>query len=430
MTPHPPIVHAILRAVLEAADPARAVDRSLQATPIPAGPVALLALGKAATGMAAAAIERLGPRIVGGVVVGVPEHIARFDPAGLPIRALPADHPLPTARNVTAAEVLLAEAGAVGPDTTALVLISGGGSAQLTLPAGDLTLEDIRAVTNALLRAGASIDELNAVRKHLDRLKGGQLARALSGAGRVEALVLSDVLGDRLDVISSGPTAPDPTTYAQAIEVLTRRGVTPPDRVLTHLQAGAHGRVPETPKPGDPACERVRHRVIANNAAAVAAAADALRGQGWSVQTRTGVTGEAAEAGRALARDLAQGPPRSIVWGGETTVRVGDAPGVGGRNQELALAAAVALEGQDGVLVMSLGTDGVDGPTDAAGAVVTGQTAGAMRRAGVDPARALARHDAHPALDAAGALLRTGPTGTNVNDITVGLRLGPGGGVG
>lgn len=408
----------VVRAVLDAADPARAVDRAWPGDLEP--PVVLIAFGKASVAMGEAAARRLGPGLARGVVVGVPERIAAYAPPP-GVEVLPADHPLPTERNARAGEAIERVARSVGPGETALVLVSGGGSAQLTLPPAGVPLGDVRALTDALLRAGATIGELNAVRKHLDRLKGGRLAVLLAGAGRAEALVLSDVLGDRLDVISSGPTAPDPTTYAEALAVLAGRGVPAPDSVRAHLEAGARGEHAETPKPGDPAVERVRHRVIANNAVAVGAARAAIEGLGVPVRVRTGVVGAAADRGRELAAELA-GPPGAVVWGGETTVTVGEATGVGGRNQELALAAAIELDGRPGV-VLAFGTDGVDGPTDAAGAVVDGRTCGRIRAAGLDPGAALRAHDSHRALDAAGALVRTGPTGTNVNDIAVGVRV-------
>ncbi|MEZ6319130.1 MAG: DUF4147 domain-containing protein [Phycisphaerales bacterium] len=417
------IARDLVRAVLDAADPARAVDRAWTPDLDRPDRVVLIAYGKASVTMADAAARRLGTRLARGVVVGVPERLRAYAPPP-GVEALPADHPLPTDRNVRAGEALEPLARSVGPAETALVLVSGGGSAQLTLPAGALTLEDIRTTTDALLRAGATIDELNTVRKHLDRLKGGHLAAMLGAADRVEALVLSDVLGDRLDVISSGPTAPDPTTYADALAVLASRGVPAPVPVLAHLEAGVRADHPETPKPGDRAVERVRHTVIANNAGAVRAGEAFCASMGYEVRARTGITGEAADHGWDLADELAGvAEGTAIVMGGETTVEVGSASGLGGRNQELALAAALGIEGHPGSVVIAFGTDGIDGPTDAAGAAVDGRTADAIRDAGVDPDRSLRNHDSFPALGVAGALIRTGPTGTNVNDIVVGLRV-------
>ncbi len=323
-------------------------------------------------------------------------------------------------------------------DETLLVLLSGGASAMLCLPREGVGLADIAAVTDALLRAGAPIEELNAVRKHCEVLKGGGLAAA-SGAGRVLTLVLSDVLGDRLDVIGSGPTAPDPTTFAEALAVLERRDLLDISSAVTGmLQKGCAGEQPETVKPGDELWERVESRVVGNNRLAVDAAVRACRRAGYRVVDRQdSVEREAAEIGKKLAaRALecaAEGARTNaaIVWGGETTVTVGDSAGTGGRNQELALAAAIELAASGlphaetahapGITIMSLATDGRDGPTDAAGAVVDEQTCARIRAAGMDPIDAMHRHDSHSALDAAGALIRTGPTGTNINDVMLAL---------
>jgi hydroxypyruvate reductase len=290
-------------------------------------------------------------------------------------------------------------------------------------PRAGLGLGDLAALTDGLLRSGASIEEINCVRKHCEGVKGGQLAR-LAGAARVEVFVLSDVLGDRLDVISSGPMAADPTTFGDAVAVMERRGLAGGHRAVMELLArGVAGELEETPKPGDAVFDRVRHRVIANNGAAVGAAAESLGGAGRAVvEVRTLVEGEAADRGRELGRRvLGLWPGDAVVWGGETTVTVGDAGGRGGRNQELALAAALEIEGSGGA-VMSLATDGVDGPTDAAGGIVDGASAGAMRAAGVDGAGALTGHDSWRALRACGGLIETGATGTNVNDVMVGVR--------
>lgn len=370
----------------------------------------------------------------------------------------PADHPIPTARNVEAAGRLLAwltEGGRDEPDQSGdlVVLLSGGASAMLCTPREPLTLEQLGRMTDALLRSGASINELNAVRKHLELLKGGGLLRAALGSrggeggrSRVVTLVLSDVLGDPLDVIGSGPTSPDPTTFADAIAVLERYGLAGEVPAATDLlERGRAGRIPETLKPEDPECAHAEHHVIGNNRLAIDAACAEAERLGYDVsERREMVEGEAAVVGRELARAAlhlrdtartsasARTPARAcLVWGGETTVKVGDAPGLGGRNQELALAAACELANtgpasghtaeSPAITIISLATDGRDGPTDAAGAVVDGSTCARISAAGLDAADALGRHDSHPALDAAGALLRTGLTGTNVNDVMVAL---------
>ena len=408
----------------------------------------IVSIGKASAAMASAAVGELGERARGVVGVGlgggggVPSlargalRVGDWSGAGERLGAgewLVADHPVPSERNVAAATRVLEFVRRVPSEETLLVLLSGGASAMLCLPREPLTLGDVAAVTEALLRAGAPIEELNAVRKHCEVLKGGGMAAARGGcgAGRIVTLVLSDVLGDRLDVIGSGPTAPDPTTFAGALAVLERRGVLEASPAMTALlRRGAAGGEPETVKPGDLLWARVENRVIGNNRLAIDAAAAACRAAGYAVVAcREGVEGEAAAVGRALAAEARRlatetgegGARGAIVWGGETTVTVGDATGLGGRNQELALAAAMELDGVEGITVLSLATDGRDGPTDAAGGVVDGSTAGAMRAAGFGPAEALTRHDSYRALAAAGALVTTGPTGTNVNDVMVAL---------
>ncbi len=385
----------------------------------------LLGGGKAAAAMAAALEELLGPRVAGGVVSVKYGHVV---PTAR-VRVLEAGHPLPDAAGVAAAEEVLALAREAGPEDLVLVLISGGGSALLTAPARGITLEDKTAVTRLLLDAGAPIGELNAVRKHLSRIKGGQLARALAPARSV-ALILSDVLGNPLDVIASGPTVPDLTTFGDALEVLRRRHLLEvvPAAVREVLQAGAAGRLPETPKPGDPVFTLTRAVIIGDIRQALAAAAEEARTQGFRpVLLSESVEGEArvvgAELGR-LAREARAGrfgpPPLCLLQGGETTVTV-RGRGRGGRNQEVALGAALEVAGIPGVLVLSAGTDGTDGPTDAAGAVADGTTLERARARGLDPHDALARNDAYPFFAALGDLVITGPTLTNVNDLMLAL---------
>ena len=409
-----------IRAALAAANPTLAVHNALKDHP-EIRPTALFATGKASIAMAIAAVDRLGP--MPGVVSCVPEHEA--DHALPPqIAVLPADHPLPTQRNLHAADAVEQLARNLKETDTLLACISGGGSAHLASPAEGLTLTDLRDTTNALLRAGATINELNAVRKHCERLKGGNLARLASPA-TIYCLVISDVIGDHLDTISSGPFAPDQSTYASALNTLGSRGVTN-QAVHAHLLRGAKGEPPETPKPGDPCFDRVAAHIIASNKVCVTAAAHAAEELRYApIHVRADHTGAAADLGRELACIALEyqpdhpDDPAAIIVGGETTVDVQGASGLGGRNQEVALAAAIALEGTKNISLLSFGTDGIDGPTDAAGGLVDGDTATKIRHAGIDPQDALARHDSHTALHAADALIRTGPTGTNVNDIAV-----------
>lgn len=413
---------AIWQAALDAGDPgplvrsalARAVDLET------AHRVIVLGCGKAGGAMARAVEHVLGDRIADGFVV-VKDGYTRPTRS---IRLAEARHPVPDARGETASATLLDLARRAGPDDVVLFLVSGGGSALTPAPAPPVTLPEKQSVTRLLLEAGATIGDLNAVRKHLSRFKGGQLARAAAPA-RIVTLALSDVIGDPLDVIASGPTAPDPTTFADALAVLERRGVV--DRVAMsvrdRLAAGARGELQETPKPGDPVFTRVANLVIGNNAlvtdAAVAAAAEiGLRPQ---FLTRS-LEGEARVVARELigrARALPGGA--CLIAGGETTVTV-TGSGRGGRCQEFALAAAIAIEGQDDVVVLAAGTDGTDGPTDAAGAVVDGATVARGRATGVDAERSLEDNDAYAFLRATGDLIVTGPTNTNLLDLYVIVR--------
>jgi glycerate-2-kinase len=385
-----------------------------------AGPVLVVAVGKAAAAMAGAACDVAG--VDGWAIVpqaAVPGRAGRVTVAG-------ASHPIPDAAGVAATAELLGRVRQASAETLVVALVSGGASALMVAPGDGITLADKQAVTRALLRAGADIGALNTVRKHLSRVKGGGLARAAQRAAGLWTLVLSDVIGDDLATIASGPSVADPTTFADAGAALDRYvpAGEQPAAVRARLAAGRAGQVPETVKPGDPVLARVRTEVLAGNRTAVAAAAAEARRRGY----RTAVVGEplagdAATAGRALAARLLAEPgdgPVAVVAGGETTVEVVGV-GLGGRSQHLALAAALVLAGHPGA-VLAAGTDGVDGPTDAAGALVDGDTAAALRRAGIDPEATLRATDSHHALDAVGALVRTGPTGTNVADLALALR--------
>lgn len=412
------LAEAVVRRVLEAASPGPAL-RKVWREPRP-GPVTVIAVGKASAGLARTGAELVGARLRRGLAITPPE-----DAPGL-ARALPgwevlaADHPLPTDRNVSAAGRALEVARSCGREETLVVLVSGGGSSHLTLPAPGVSLGEIVRVTRDLQRSGATINELNAVRKHVEVLKGGGLAAAC-GAGALEAYILSDVMGDRLDVIASGPTVADSTTFADAMAVLGRRGIDVPRSVRERLERGAAGGTEETLKAGDPRLANCRATIMGNNGTAVDAACGAVRGLGVEViAVRQGVEGEAAEIGRDLGRELAGLPgagARAIVLGGEPTVTVGAAGGAGGPSQELALSAAKEIDGHEGSLVLAFSTDGRDGPTDAAGALVDSETWG--RAGGMDAERALAEHNSRDALGRAGALLVTGPTGTNVNHVVV-----------
>jgi len=387
--------------------------------------VAVLGAGKAALAMAGTLEPRLaGVPFAGAVTVphGYPEALPESERAPERIAVRTAGHPTPDGASAQAAREAEATAAALGPDDLLVALVSGGGSALWAAPAAGVSLADVQETARLLLAAGAEIAAVNAVRKHLTRLGGGGLARAAAPAD-VLAFVLSDVPGDDPATVASGPAAPDPTTFADAVAALVEAGIweAVPEAVRQRLEAGRRGALPETVKPGDSVLDCVRAHLVGSNATARAEAAQVAERLGYAVRQREApVVGEAREAGRALASDaLALPPGACLVAGGETTVTVrGD--GRGGRNQELALAAALALDGADrAVLVLSAGTDGVDGPTDAAGAWATADTATRARTLGYDPADHLARNDSYPLFDALGQLLRTGPTHTNVMDVQV-----------
>ncbi len=419
------LVREFFDAALAAVDPARAVERHfgsveqrLEREGIDR--VRLVAVGKAAWPMARQAQARLGGRLVEGVVLT--RHGQAPDRAAPPLEVLEGGHPLPDAGSVAGTAAVCRVLRAAEPGTLVLFLISGGGSALLVAPAGALSLEQQQQATDELLRCGAEIDEINAVRKHLSAIKGGQAARLAAPAG-VLSLIVSDVIGDRLDVIASGPTAPDPSTYAEALEVLRRHRIS--DRVapavIAHLEQGAAGDLPETPGPGDPLFAAVENFLVASNTLAVEAAVEAARRSGWHAETGArDVRGEAREVGVEMARD-ALGRRRGsccTVSGGETTVHV-RGPGRGGRNMELALAFAMEIAGAESITLLSAGTDGSDGPTDAAGAIVDGQTVPRALARGLDPRTYLERNDSYEFFRRAGGLLITGPTNTNVMDLQI-----------
>ncbi len=386
----------------------------------PAGRVVVVGAGKASGAMAAALEDVLGDRLHDGYVVVKDGYMVPTRKVTL----VEAGHPVPDPRGEDAARTILERAQHAAEEDVVFVLISGGGSALLPAPVPPVTLDEKRAMTRLLLGAGATITELNAVRKHVSFIKGGQLARAAAPA-RVVTLVLSDVIGDPLDVISSGPTAPDSSTFATAVEVLRRRGVwdAVAPAIRARLEAGLRGAIDETPKPGDRIFSRVSHHVIGNNALVTDAAVARAAALGFpSTLLTRALEGEAREVARDLvtrARRLSA--PAGLVAGGETTVTV-HGPGRGGRCQELALAAAIELDGSSDVVLLAGGTDGTDGPTDAAGGIVDGGTVARLRAAGVDPRAALDANDAHAALAASGDLLVSGPTCSNLLDLYLVLR--------
>lgn len=419
---------ACLEAGLAAADAeALTVDALVrEGNPWPAAREILLAgFGKAALGMARGAVRVCKERIATGLIL-VPHGFTGAPPRG--VRVVAGAHPLPDPAGVSGARELRALVERASQRRLPLLcLVSGGGSSLLTLPPEDLALEEIREVTARLLEAGAGIAEVNCVRKHLDRLKGGQLAR-LAAPAPVLGLILSDVIGDPLDAIASGPLSPDPTDFARAIDVLRRHALwgCAPQAVRDHLEAGRMGRIADTPKGGDPDLRHVRTILIGNGRTAAEGARHEAERRGYRARVVSPeLEGEARAAGGELGRGARAlrnepGTALAMISTGETTVTV-RGPGRGGRNQELALAAALAIEGCPGILIASLGTDGIDGPTDAAGAVATGTSVPRARALGLDPRALLAANDSYRFFAALGDHIKTGPTGTNVMDLQVTL---------
>jgi hydroxypyruvate reductase len=423
---------AIIQAGIRAADAFALTDRALADLQVlrthsqepAARSTQVIAAGKAACAMAEAAHRRLGEQISGGLIVApAMQHIDG------PFDAIVGGHPTPTAASEEAGRRALALAASLGPDDRLLVLLSGGASALMAVPAGDITLDDKRQTTAALLRAGADIQGLNTVRKHLSAIKGGRLAAAT--VAPCDALVISDVVGDDPSVIASGPTVPDATQFADALEILQRHAGgrevsgSVPARVVKRLRDGADGRLPETPKPGDPRFDRVSTRIIGSRRDAMDGAVAEASARGYKVvRIDDAIVGEARVAAgshvravMALARGI--GRPACIVSSGETTVQV-RGHGRGGRNQEFVLAAAHLLDQiETSSAVASAGTDGIDGPTDAAGAYADATTIDRALADGLAPDRHLADNNSYAFFQALGDLIHTGPTGTNVGDLQV-----------
>ena len=383
--------------------------------------IVVVGAGKATASMARAVEQRLGSRLQSGFVVVKYGHV-------VPTRRIvvaESGHPVPDRSGQRAAARLCAMATELGRRDLLIVLLSGGASSLLPAPVAGVTLTDKQRTTQELLRCGASIREINTVRKHLSRIKGGRLAELTEAT--IVTVILSDVLGDDLSAIASGPTVPDPTTYQEAVAILRRYRIwrALPQRVRQHLNRGCQGFASETPKPGSSLFRRVHHHIVGNNAAAVTAVTRVAREAGLRTLVHTlALTGEAREAGQrfgALAKNIVhEGKPLQrpccVVAGGETTVTV-TGKGIGGRAQEFAAAAALEIAGLAKVWVVAIGTDGTDGPTDAAGAVVDGDTVARAKRLLVDLKDALKRHNTYPALKKLHQLIVTGPTGTNVNDL-------------
>jgi hydroxypyruvate reductase len=430
-------VEKALSAALAAADPYLAVRRSLQLAggslhaggreyPLQAYEhIYIVGAGKAGAPMLAALEELLSDHLYSGVVIVKEGHAGESHLRSGRVAVLEGGHPVPDERSLAGTQYILGVLSQAGPHDLVIVLLSGGGSALLACPAPPITLDELQALTTALLKSGANIEELNTVRKHLDLVKGGGLAQAAGGA-HVLALILSDVPGDPLEAIASGPTAPDPTTYADALAVLDRYEVHAgvPAAVLQRLEEGNNGLHPETLKPGSPRFDSVKNILIGGIRPALEAALQAGEALGYAPTLLTATMhGEARTVGAELAsrarRALEIGPrPALLAAGGETTVTV-NGSGLGGRNQELVLGAVRGLAGLDGVSLISFATDGGDGMSPAAGAAANGSTLARAQSLGLDPDRFLSENDSYHFFQQLGDLVITGPTRTNVNDLVL-----------
>lgn len=386
--------------------------------------ILIVGAGKADAPMAQAVERLLGQHISDGIIIVKDGH-------GLPltrIRIHEASHPVPDERGMRGTEEVLSMVSNAGEHDLVICLISGGGSALLIAPADGITLKDKQEVTQLLLDCGAAIHEINAVRKHLSRVKGGGLAH-LAHPATVVSLILSDVIGDDLDVIASGPTKPDSSTFQQAEKVLQRYEIWNriPDSVRKHIKKGVKGEIDETPKPGDTSFQKDSWELVGTNLQALKAARQEAERQGYTTLILSGMiegeTSEVANVHTAIAKEVVRSgnplsPPLCVLSGGETTVTI-KGKGKGGRNQEFVLASALAIDGEKHMVVLSGGTDGTDGPTDAAGAIADGDTLARARTKGLDPWDHLQRNDSYPFFEALGDLLMTGPTRTNVMDVRI-----------
>ncbi|HDH07297.1 MAG TPA: glycerate kinase [Thermoproteales archaeon] len=430
----------VLEAGLKAADPFKAVLNNLRIEgsklkisnlSFEFKGIYVVGAGKASGKMAEAVEKILADKIRDGVVI-VPRGTGSLYKLNI-IRVWEGDHPIPSERSVEGSLKILEVLENVEEDDIVIALLSGGGSALMTLPVEGVSINDIQQVTNLLLKSGARIQEVNAVRKHLSRIKGGWLAKYAQPA-RVISLIISDVVGDDLDTIASGPTTPDPTTFKDAYQILVKYEIfnKVPQSVREYIEKGLRGEVPETPKPGDPIFRKVYNKIVASNIISLKAMEEKARELGYNTLLLTSVLeGEAREAGKVFAsialevleRNIPVKKPAFILAGGETTVTV-RGRGRGGRNQEFVLGAALKIRNRKGVYIAALGSDGIDGITDAAGAIVDYKTAIIGEEKGLTIEKALKDNDSYTYLKRVGGLIFTGATGTNVNDLYVALVKG------
>ena len=384
----------------------------------------VIGAGKAGAPMVKAVEEVLEDRITDGIINVKYGHLAKVSRA----KVIEAGHPVPDEAGLEGTRAILDLASRAEKGDLVLCLISGGGSALLPLPAAGLSLQDKQDTTKILLACGATIHEINSVRKHISGVKGGNLARAAYPATLI-SLILSDVVGDDLDVIASGPTVPDSSSFQDCMNIFDKYGIREkvPETVLNHIRKGIKGKVPETPKPADPVFTRTQSVIVGSNLACVEAAGEKARNLGYhTLVLSTMIEGETREVAcvhAAIAKEVLKSgyplsPPACVLSGGETTVTI-KGRGLGGRNQEFVLAAAMCLNGQEGIVMLSAGTDGTDGPTDAAGAVADGRTIQRAEDLGLNPADFLSDNDAYHFFEKLGGLVKTGPTNTNVMDLRI-----------
>ncbi len=383
--------------------------------------------GKASGAMAEALENIVGDKLSKGFINVLRGTKSRFKTSKIYLNE--ANHPIPDEQGVRGAKKIIQLADEAKENDLVICLISGGGSALMPLPAAGVTLQDKQRLTNALLRSGATINEINSVRKHISGLKGGQLARSAYPAHLI-SLILSDVVGDPLDIIASGPTAPDISTFEEAISILKKYDLwknSIPLAIKDRLEAGFRGEIPETPKPKDEVFEKTHNFIVGGNRAAAIVACQEARRLGFnSLLLSSMIEGEAKHVGTVYAgvlKEILQSnnpvqKPAVVVAGGETTVTV-TGLGKGGRNQELVLSSSLKISGLKGVAIASIGTDGIDGPTDAAGAIADGETLVRAHENKLDPRKFLKNNDSYRFFERLGDLIFTGPTGTNVNDLTV-----------
>jgi glycerate 2-kinase len=431
---HKKTLEDIFRAGLKAVDPERAVRKYVrcEGNQLFVGDcsynldhfkkIFLIGAGKGTAPMAKSLEDILGARLTHGWIIVKYGH-------GMPLKRtdiMEAGHPIPDDAGLRATEEILKQAqGCTGEDLI-MCAFSGGGSALLPAPSSPITLDQKQETTRLLLECGATINEINAIRKHLSRSKGGWLAKEAYPA-TIVSLLVSDVIGDRLDVIASGPTVPDESTYSDCIKIIDRYELSDrlPNSVAEYFKKGAAGSLPETPKAGDPVFSKVQNLIVGNNRESLLAAKERAISLGYNtIVLSSQIEGEAREVAQvfaAIGKEISQAnlpisPPACVIAGGETTVTI-QGRGKGGRNQELALACAIAIDGWKGISLLSAGTDGTDGPTDAAGAIVNGTTCKRARQTNLDPRDFLLANDSYTFFESLGDLLKTGPTRTNVMDI-------------